>query len=394
MRAIVRKFAQRKAIRKPSSFRVRGQEVDYLEMVRYFARKGISIDDMMTRQRTSPTPEAVICITPLQLPISTPKVYAIPESIFSAVRDYINGSFDSGTWIKTGPTEICYSIKEESDNTTRSASHYLNVLDSCSWEARHLSKLNEKRKAKKAEDAAIAALRHVLPREPPRTLVTLSALIAHSFGRYNKPEVACALIQTVTDSGTLLLGKQHPLPRIAKSFGKLDESELSETAVKCLRLMGDNFENNLGFMHWTTLSAKLDYVTLDSIRELLQRCEAEIGVYDFRTFKVRLRLIDELLNERRYQQARHECHCLLATAHTVQPPTLTLGFQPLGLFYLAHCQIQLQDRNLAVTTLREAIDVCISAWGSADIRARTWIIVLREWLIELRREEEVEEVQL
>ena len=65
MRAIVRKYKRRAEQRKASTCQVRGKAVDYQEIVRYFARKRISIEDIMARRATSPTPEAVVCFTPV-----------------------------------------------------------------------------------------------------------------------------------------------------------------------------------------------------------------------------------------------------------------------------------------------------------------------------------------
>ncbi|KAL8722070.1 MAG: hypothetical protein Q9225_001392 [Loekoesia sp. 1 TL-2023] len=394
MRAIVRKFAQRKANHKSSKFRVRDQEVDYSEIVRYFARKGVSIDDVMARRKTSATPEAVICFTPLQSPIVTPQVYAIPECIFATLRDYMNGSFDSGTWIKTDQRENCYSIKEGTDHTTSSALHCLDIFYSCSLEVCYLHELHENGKAKTSQDSAIAALRHVLPLELPQTLLSVFMLIAKLSNRFRKPGVASALIHTITSPGELLLYQQHPLPTVAKAFCRLNESEFREISIKCLRAMAEGFGNNLGSMHLVSLGAYSIEATSDSLRELLQRCQAEIGIHDIRTIGVRIRLLEKLLGERRYQLARQECHNLLATVHMVQPPKFMLRRRTQGLCFLAQIQKMLSNRDLAVTTLREAIAVRICAWGSADVGVRARILELRRWLIELGRNEEVAEVQL
>ena len=111
MIAIARKWQQRATQRKPSKFRVREQEVDFFELVRYFERKGVSIDDVMSRPRDAPTPEAVICLTPIASPITTPAVLAVPESLLATIRNYVNGSFDSGTWVKTKDTRVSIAFK-------------------------------------------------------------------------------------------------------------------------------------------------------------------------------------------------------------------------------------------------------------------------------------------
>ncbi|KAL8826504.1 MAG: hypothetical protein Q9191_003757 [Dirinaria sp. TL-2023a] len=394
MSAVARKFAERKAISKPSIFRIRGQDVDYAEMVRYFGRRRITIEDVMAQRQTSSTPEAVMCFIPLQSPISTPKVLALPESTFAAVRDFMNGLFDSGTWVKTEELEDCYSIGDGRISSNPSGPQYLDTLYSSSWEACDLHELTNKEKAKAAQDSAIAALSYVLPLELPRTLLTLLTLVANLFSRYTRPGVIFALFHAVAGPGELLLGQQHPLPRIAKSLCRLNESDFREAGVNCLRTMADGFGNNLGPMHWTSLVTYSNHATLHGLRELLSQCQANIGEHDFRTVEVRVRLLDELINERQYQVAERECHELLATVHMVKPPQYIPYCQAEGLYYLARCQKLLSERDLGVATLREAVDVRISAQGSGDVTARARIVELQAWLTELRRDEEAEEARL
>lgn len=48
-----------------STFLVRGKVVDYADVVRYWKRKRISIDDVISQRAASTTPEAVECSTPV-----------------------------------------------------------------------------------------------------------------------------------------------------------------------------------------------------------------------------------------------------------------------------------------------------------------------------------------
>ena len=73
MRAIVRKHARRVSDGKSSTFSVRGRTIDYDSVIRYFRRKGVSVEDVVARQSTSPTPEAVICSTPPSSPVCSSK---------------------------------------------------------------------------------------------------------------------------------------------------------------------------------------------------------------------------------------------------------------------------------------------------------------------------------
>ena len=112
MRAIVRKKKQRADLGRGSIICVRGQNLDYAEVVRYWDRKGVAVDDVIARWTSSPTPEAVEFSTPVPLPIQTPQVLAIPEQMFRCIRNYVQGSFESGSWVKTDASSRCYSIKD------------------------------------------------------------------------------------------------------------------------------------------------------------------------------------------------------------------------------------------------------------------------------------------
>ena len=103
--------------------------MDHLETVRYFSRKGVSIDDVAAQAKTSPTPAPVFCFTPLQSSVSTPKALALPESIPTDVWNYINGSFDSGTWIKSAQIEHCSATRENREDSNHSAEDYLTDFD-------------------------------------------------------------------------------------------------------------------------------------------------------------------------------------------------------------------------------------------------------------------------
>lgn len=112
MRAIIRKNQQRSDQSKASKFEIRERPVHFAEVVRYWKRKGISVEEVLARRTASLTPEALRCLTPVTSPLSTPRELAVPERILKSIRDYFHGSFDSGTWVKTEPLSDCYSKKE------------------------------------------------------------------------------------------------------------------------------------------------------------------------------------------------------------------------------------------------------------------------------------------
>ena len=65
MKAIARKNAKRLSEGKTSAFHVRGRAVDFEEVVRYWERKGISIEEIAAQRSASATPTDVKCLTPV-----------------------------------------------------------------------------------------------------------------------------------------------------------------------------------------------------------------------------------------------------------------------------------------------------------------------------------------
>ena len=117
MRAVVRKQNQRERQGKSSVFRVRGKAVDFGDIIRYWERKGMSIEDVIAQRAMSATPDAVVeCSTPVLSEPSTPREFAIPENVIRCVRNYFQGSFESGTWYSKDPKLPCESVNAPADS--------------------------------------------------------------------------------------------------------------------------------------------------------------------------------------------------------------------------------------------------------------------------------------
>ncbi|KAL2043887.1 hypothetical protein N7G274_003407 [Stereocaulon virgatum] len=74
MRAIARIHKHRLDQGKQSIYRVAGRLIEYEDVVRYFRRKNICIEDVVARGTSSPIPEAVQCFTPVLSPANSPAV--------------------------------------------------------------------------------------------------------------------------------------------------------------------------------------------------------------------------------------------------------------------------------------------------------------------------------
>ena len=129
MRAVARKRKLRRDQGKLSIFRVRGRSVDSDEEVRYWHRKGVTVDDVIAQRTLSRTPGAVQVFTPIHSPVSTPAELATPERIFRSIQDYVAGSFEAGTWARTDPRNVCYSTK--ANRSARLGEYLSGCLEAC-----------------------------------------------------------------------------------------------------------------------------------------------------------------------------------------------------------------------------------------------------------------------
>lgn len=386
MRAAVRKRNQRTQQGKGSICRIRGKTVDYEKIVRYFARKGLSIEDVVAQRRASKTPEAVVCLTPIASPIAIPGVYKTPQLLLTSICDYVEGSFDYGLWIKSEPTEDCRSAREASESTTR-------FWNQC-HEARDLLDLSHLRAAKLVQDSAIGSIRQLLLEEDPFILAQMFSLYTE-MSNTTSQKIAPTVFKAIADIGASTLGQKHPLPRVAGFLLQLDYSEIAEVGDKCFRAFGDQVEGVVGPMHVTTLNIRLweGRANGGQLRDLLHRCQSDLGISDIRTLNVQIELSWELCGNGDYGLAVEECYKLLSHTHRIQPTYLAAEFRADIFYQLAHCERRSSDRHLAMVHLREAIDIRISHYGSLDNIARRWLVQLQKCLTNYGEEEEIAEVE-
>ena len=341
MRAIVRKHKQRADLGKCCILRVRGRPMDFAEVVRYWHRKGVSVDDVISRRTASPTPEAVECFTPVPSPITTPQVLAIPERIFRSVRDYFAGSFEAGIWVRTDPSAFCRSIK--ADEHACECLHEFVYL--CMMACRFLSK-NYHREAGQTLSAATTRLERMILAEDPRTLVELFGIILHVHS-HRREEIALKILRYISTLREELLGDEHPLRRICAWLASVHSSQVECVIVRCIGSMADHFESIVGPMHASTLSCRIRLSDIlinegdtsrKMVQNLLAECETNLGPHDSRSLLVRHRLMTYYLFKRDHVEAKKMGQDLAAYYQQVQPRENLLYYQTEALYTVAECQ--------------------------------------------------------
>ncbi|KAL8782670.1 MAG: hypothetical protein Q9195_009600 [Heterodermia aff. obscurata] len=374
MKAIVRKRAERAKVGKDSAFKVRGRDVDIQEVSRYWERKGIPVDEVVTRRAMSPTPEAVKCFTPLQSPLRTPEVLATTERILVTLQNYIRGSFDAGKW-----------------RHPRGAESLSLYYDQCNL-ARYLFNCNRCLEAWQALNSAFACINTILRAEHVDTF--RSILHTSMMFQISKPEIGFAMLRQVSAMAEVVLGSSHPLKFVCTwlaSLGQKNKDLYQDISSISLQKAAECFEQILGPTHAETIccglflirdmKADIDLKIKErKLRQLLRDCETSLSELTNWTFLVRRDLALNLYMQRNFVLAREEFQCLLSRLPSSDRSSLKAD----SLYYSAFCQYELGDTQGAVATLRKTIDLVLSGHLESEHGTKCMLMLtLENWLSEL-----------
>lgn len=368
MRAIVRKYKQRENQSKSSIIRIRDQVRDFGDFIRYCHRKGISIDDIVARQTSSPKPEAVELLTPVPSPIMTPQVLAIPECICRCARDYFRSSFESGTWVSTEPSVHCHSVKVGGDtggSITQLCNFYISISGGQDM------------------SIAIARLKNIFSAEHPATLDLLFTLMIQLHREMTDGQRSL-LFRIFSKVGKFLLGSEHPLTRICQWSASVGASDFEAIAIRCMESMADQLQSSLGLVHKSTLFARRNLIRVGAHQEeaciqmlqnLLGECEKTLRPDDARILDIHRDIASKYLSGGYYAEAKTLIQKNIAYNQD-------LSHSEYGdLRVLAECQYALGEVDLAMDTLYKAIHSSISIPGPDGV-VRDWHLDLEDWYLE------------
>ena len=108
---------------KATRIRLRGQSVDINNVLSYFKRKGIAIEDVLSSEVA--TIQDLVCVTPVislrTMPqrtlradlhhLESPDRFLTAELLCTEIREYILASFGTGRWVSHGSDKYCQSKK-------------------------------------------------------------------------------------------------------------------------------------------------------------------------------------------------------------------------------------------------------------------------------------------
>ena len=388
MRAIVRKNNELGSQGKSATFRVRGRPVDYKDVVSYFKRKKVPLEDIITQRTGSKTPEAVERFITVPSPITSPESMAIPERMLVSIRDYFRGSFENGTWVTTDTRVSCQTTKAQ-----RFSGSVLNLFFEEVDTACELFSRNYFQEAGQSLIAATSRIRSIILAEDPDTLLFVFRITQRCLEE-KRYEIALAILQQYSALAEIIMGKTHPIPGIYKWLAYIAASQSENVIIRCIGSIGDHFESLAGPLDVSTLSSRLIYIDSEVVTEhnmsqrkiwlkdLLHKCETTLEPFDIRIFEVRLYLAWYYANTADHAQAVRIGWNLVTYAQRLARPGDMAYCSAEGLYVVAISEYAMGDLYLAEIHLREVIEWRISNYGPNDHRARGFLVRLEGWLVE------------
>jgi hypothetical protein len=248
-RAIVRMRRKRSAAGKASTFRIRGQVLDFNRVKSHLKRKGLTLDDIPSVSN-SPVP-SLECYTPepqvqelscsatdnaltswngqfmFRTPsprlISSPDPFRIPEQLFRDIHTYFSESFASARWV--------YQARWKGlVNVTCSKPPRKESLLELPWSqlilwAGHLLLTGGAANITKAGQDLQKAFIHcedAIKAEEPDLIVDLLTVLDDLEAFYEKPEIARILLKHIHSLASVILGMKHPIVSVSRQLSFLD----------------------------------------------------------------------------------------------------------------------------------------------------------------------------
>ena len=387
MKAIIRKQAQRSQAGKKSLFHLRNSQVHEHKIIRYRKAMKLLSEEQALMLRAE-TPPGLFCQTPPASPLTTPEVLEIPERIAKLVQDYIDGSFDSGTWTALDSDEII---------STKGSNYFLYTFNERIFEfVAHLRR--ETSFAWRLLRIAMPSIEHIVSAEHPSTLDVLAFTFLKAINSPHAPGIALILLKQFSAMSALILPKQHPFNQIFARLLRLDMHHLKYTLTMAKEGYLDRFSRRSGRFNWITLTSQLTLLNLKSpahIMEgylrLLQAMELALDASDPRLLLTRNALATHYLEEGDYIEAAEFAQSTIDLA--AQTGNVSLHAHSNALYTLSCAQYKLSMTTSAEQNLRQAIHTRVKLYGLEDGVVFGNMLDLEIWLESWGRPDDAAEVR-
>ena len=391
MKAIIRKQAQRSRAGKKSSFYLRNSQVPEHKVTRYRRAMNLMSEEQALMLRAE-TPAGLVCHTPPAPPLATPEALEIPERIARLVQDYIDGSFDSGTWIMLEHDSVV-STKGSEDLIFAFARQIRNFVLRI--------KNGETSYAWRTLKTSMASIEHIVSAESPITLDMLAYSLYKAMHTLDSSEVSSFLLKQFSAMSAVILPKQHPFNQIFARLVQLDMFHLKYALIMAEESQSDRFARRGRRFNWNTLAIQLSLLHLNSIERaahttegyltLLQAMESALDTSDHRVIYVRNKLANHYLEVGECAEAAETAQNIIdlaARTGNVRQATHTTA-----MYVLSSAQYILSETTLAEQNLRQAIQTGAKHCGWEDGFVLSYMSRLEEWLEEWERPDEAAAVR-
>ena len=391
MKAIIRKQAQRSRAGKKSLFYLRNSQVPQHKVTRY--RKAMQmLSEEQALMLRAETPPGLICHTPPASPLIMPEILEIPERIAKLVQDYVDGSFDSGTWSASESDIIMRT--NTSDSFIIALQGYVDMV------VIHFQR-GETSNAWRLLRMAMSSIEHIVSAEHPTTLEILASILLRSIHCLDALGVASIILKQFSAMSALILPKQHPFNQIFARLLRLDISHLKSTIIVTEVSQSDRFSRRLGRFNWITLGTQLMLMEwksmagvarpTDSSLTLLQAMELGLDASEPRLLFMRAELAVHYLYEGSFIEAAKIAQSIIDLA--IQNANVSTLTHAKALRILSIAQYQLLMTTLAEQNIRQAIHIRAKHSGWEGGKVLDYISLLEHWLEEWARPDEAAEVR-
>ena len=391
MKAIIRKQAQRSRAGKKSLFHLRNSHVPEHKVIRYRKAMKLLSEEQALMLRAE-TPPGLVCHTPPASPLTTPEVLEIPERIARLIRDYIDGSFDSGAWI--------ISESEQAVSTKGSKKFIYAFVEQCKTVENQFQG-GETSYAYRILKMAMASIEHIVLEEHPATLDILAYIIFHLTFIQKMPGIVFTVLKQFSAMSAAILPKQHPFNQVFARLVRLDVSHLKYTLIMAKESQSDGFTRRLGRFNWYTLDIQLSLLNLKSragaahltegYLTLLQAIELGLDTSDLRVLFIRLELAHQYLYEGKAMETAEIAQSIINLG--AQTGNVSPDLHARALYTLSHAQYRLSETTLAEQHLRQAIQIEAKYYGWEDSVVLNYMSTLAYRLEEWNRPNDAAEVR-
>jgi hypothetical protein len=411
MAAVLRKHGQRDTVGKQSSFRVRQRLVSIEEVHRYFRRKGIPLEIMLTRYARASTPPDVSCSTPpltprsdleIPRPPATPQALIVPEQLFFYINEYMGTSFGNKSWIvnENGLCINTITLKGGPGDLNKFYDYYRTSVG--------LIQRQLFVEARKTLSKACSLVQSILLGEDPLTIDCLLDIFTY-FIKMRVPEIVRLLIEYISGIARIVLIHGHPWGQICTLLKGLETEHLEDAIIQswdcmiqaCVQCLGQHSEVALslqkGFIE-KTLSGKENLpIAEQRLRKLQLECHDSTshlgnplwahGRPDWRTggpgeapsFLILLALANNLYDQGEYGESESVASDLIDAARGIE----YYRFQVQGLAVAARAQYKQGKTALAEMNVKEAVTLISNHWEGSDAFALVWVVrletLLQKW---------------